>query len=321
VFVGALALLSTQLSEYWLFNVSSALVLGVVMLSLVLLSGYAGQVSLMQMTFVGIGALTMGRIAGGGSLFGLVAAAVVAGAFGALVALPALRLQDLYLALATLALAVFGQWAFDREAIFGRGGILAVDRIDLPGLSFASERAQLVLLAGMFAAVAVVVLAIRRGPYGRRLAAMRDSPAACATLGLNLVATKTAVFAISAAIAGVAGALYGGLRTTVSPADFLMLQSLFLFLAASIGGITTVVGALAGGAFLALLPEIQKEIGIESLQFFALGFGAILLADNPNGFGGYVADVGERLRGALDRFRRPAPVGEVRDVREMVTAP
>jgi branched-chain amino acid transport system permease protein len=316
VFVVAVGIVSTLLSDYWLFNASSALVLGIVMLSLVLLSGYAGQVSLMQMTFVGVGALAAGRLFDGSPL-GLVAAAVVAGAFGALVALPALRLQDLYLALATLALAVFAQWAWDREALFGRGGILAVDRFDLPGVSLSGERAQLVLLSVAFAAVAVVVLAIRRGPYGRRLAAMRDSPAACATLGLNLVATKTAVFAISAAIAGVAGALYGGLRTSVSPLDFQMLQSLFIFLAATIGGITTVAGALLGGVFLALLPEIEKEIGIDSLQFFALGVGAILLASNPNGFGGSFAELGTRVRTALAGMRRSTPAAEVRETAEI----
>jgi branched-chain amino acid transport system permease protein len=295
-FVAGIAVLATQLSDFWLFNTSSALVIGVVMLSLVLLSGYAGQVSLMQMTFVGVGALTFGKVAGGGSPLGLIAVVLVCGAFGALVALPALRLQDLYLALTTLAFALLGFWAFDKTWTFGQGGIFAVPRIELPGVSLSGERAQLVLLAVVFAVVAMLVLAIRRGPFGRRLAAMRDSPAACATLGLNMVTTKAAVFAMSAAIAGVAGALYGGLRTSVTANDFQMLQSLFVFLVASFGGITTVAGALLGGFFLALLPEIQKQIDIDSIQFFLIGGGAILLANEPNGFAGYLSLAGDWVR-------------------------
>jgi branched-chain amino acid transport system permease protein len=316
VFVAGIALLSTQLSDFWLFNTSSALVIGVVMLSLVLLSGYAGQVSLMQMTFVGVGALTFGKIASGGSPLGLIAVVLVCGAFGALVALPALRLQDLYLALTTLAFALLGFWAFDKTWTFGQGGIFAVPRIELPGVSLSGERAQLVLVAVVFAGVAMLVLAIRRGPFGRRLAAMRDSPAACATLGLNLVATKAAVFAISAAIAGVAGALYGGLRTSVTANDFQMLQSLFVFLVASFGGITTVAGALLGGFFLALLPEIQKQIDIDSIQFFLIGGGAIFLATEPNGFAGYLSNLSDLARKLTPSVLRP----RVRNIGEVVDA-
>ncbi|MER3453230.1 MAG: inner-membrane translocator, partial [Acidimicrobiia bacterium] len=208
VFVLAVASASTRLSEFWLFNVSSALVVATVLLSLVLLSGYGGQVSLMQMAFVGVGALAMGRLAGGGSPLGLLAAAGLAAAFGAVVAIPALRLQDLYLALTTLAFALFAEWAFNQPWLFDRGGLLAVPRLRIPGVSFDSERAQLILVASVFVLVALAVLSVRRGPWGRRLAAMKDSPVACATLGMNLVATKTAAFAASAAIAGLAGALY-----------------------------------------------------------------------------------------------------------------
>ncbi len=82
----------------------------------------------------------------------------------------------------------------------------------------------------MFAFVAVGVLALRRGPFGRRLAAMRDSQAACATLGLDVRRTKLAVFALSSAIAGLAGALYGGLGFTAGQLDFEPLYNVLLFL-------------------------------------------------------------------------------------------
>jgi branched-chain amino acid transport system permease protein len=308
VFIVLMLALSTLLSEFWLFNVGSALVLGIVMLSLVLLSGFAGHISLMQMTFVGFGAVTAGRMIGTGSIWSILVAGVVTAAFGALVALPALRLQPLYLALTTLAVALFGDWAFNQRWGFGgSGSTLTVPRLDLPGVSFRSEQAQVVLLSIAFCVFAVLVLAIRRGPFGRRLAAVRDSPVAAQMLGLNLVATKTAVFAVSAGIAGVAGALYGALRVTVSPNDFLFLQSLFVFLVACFGGLTTVIGALFGGVFLALLPEIDKHMPIESIRFFLIGVGAIALAQNPHGFGGNISEAGEKLRDAIARRRgRPA---------------
>jgi branched-chain amino acid transport system permease protein len=308
VFVLAMAVLSTLMSEFWLFNVNAALILGVVMLSLVLLSGFAGHISLMQMTFVGLGAIIAGRIFGTGSIWSILTAGAICAVAGALVALPALRLQPLYLALTTLAFALFGDWAFQQPWGFGgSGSSLTVPRLRMPGVSFRTEEAQLVLLAIVFALVAVVVLAIRRGPFGRRLAAVRDSPVAASMLGLNLVVTKTVVFAISAGIAGMAGALFAGLRVTVSPNDFVFVQSLFVFLVASFGGLTTVTGALFGGAFLALVPEVQKHVPIDSIQYFGIGIGAIALANNPHGFGGSISEAGQAIRGALQRRRGTAP--------------
>src|SRR5205823_12587109 len=179
-------------------------------------------------------------------------------------------------------------------------------RLKLPGLAVRSEEAQVVLAAVAFSLISILVLAIRRGPFGRRLTAMSDSEVACGTLGMNLVATKTTVFALSAAIAGMAGALFGGLRTSVSSPDFYMLQSLFVFLIATIGGMTTVSGALAGGVFLALIPEIQKLLGVENLQFVFIGIAAIFLAIDPNGFGGNISLLREQL---LARRRPPRAEG------------
>src|SRR5439155_9262678 len=155
---------------------------------------------------------------------------------------------------------------------------------------------QVVLVAVAFSLISILVLAIRRGPYGRRLTAMSDSEVACGTLGMNLVAAKTTVFALSAAIAGMAGALFGGLRTSVSSPDFYMLSSLFVFLIATIGGMTTASGALFGGVFFALIPEVQRRLGIENLQYVFIGVAAIFLAGDPNGFGGNISLLGERLR-------------------------
>ena len=113
--------------------------LGIVGLSLVLLTGYSGQVSLCQFSFMGIGAFVMGKIAGGGSLLGLLAATAICAAVGALVALPTIRLRDLYLALATFAFADAVANGFFTDAhIYGAGGVI-IGRIVLPGLSFGGD--------------------------------------------------------------------------------------------------------------------------------------------------------------------------------------
>src|SRR5207248_3607069 len=145
-------------------------------------------------------AFAMGRVAGGASPFGLLLAVVISGAVGALVALFAVRLSGLYLALATLAFAqAMDLCFFENSNVFGFGGKQAVGRMALFGVHFGGDRAFVVLLAIVFSLLGAAVLALRRGPFGRRLSAMSDSPAACATLGLNTTSTKLAVFAISAA--------------------------------------------------------------------------------------------------------------------------
>jgi branched-chain amino acid transport system permease protein len=164
----------------------------------------------------------------------------------------------------------------------------------------------------VFAACGIGVLALRRGPFGRRLVAMRESPAACATLGLSLTMTKLAVFALSSAMAGLAGAFYGGLRGQVGLNDFEMLQSLVLLLLVSVAGINTVTGALMGGVTFGMFPKIQRALpDVKALSFLGAGLGAIALGRNPNG---WTSDVGPNLqkaRDALRQARTPTPEVEV----------
>jgi branched-chain amino acid transport system permease protein len=203
------------------------------------------------------------------------------------VALPALRLQGLYLALVTFALAqVSAAVIFQDTRIYGLGGV-TVGRLEIAGIDFAGNEAFAVLCGIVFALVAIGVLALRRGSFGRRLAAMRDSQAACATLGMDVRRTKLAVFALSSAIAGLAGALHGGLGFTVSQLDFEPLFNVLLFLFAFVGGITTVTGALLGGLLFAALPLVQSEAEeFSGLVFAVIAVTALALGKQPNGLAG-----------------------------------
>ena len=200
-----------------LATLGEALVLGLLALSLVPLAGYAGQVSLCQWTFAGIGAVVMHRVMGGHSLLGLVAAAAVCGVAGGVVALPALRLRGVYLALATVAFAVLmDNTFFTATSIMGTDGNLSVGRPSLFGWHMTSNRSFDYFLAVVLALAVVGVGWLRRSTFGRRLVAMNDSPPAFAAMGLSATLTKFLIFALSAGLAGVAGALFGGLGTSVN---------------------------------------------------------------------------------------------------------
>ncbi len=261
-----------------------AVVFAIVMLSLVLLTGYGGYVSLSQFTFVGVGAAVVCKM-NTTSPIAIVAAVLVAAAVGAAVALPVLRLTGLYLALATLA---FGQLmdslVFQANFMFGFGGKLNAKRVSLLGYDFSDTGSYVFLTVAIFALVGIGLLTLRRGPVGRLLIALRDSPAACATLGLNQRWFRVAVFSGSAGIAGLAGALLAGLHGFAEPAGFKELQSLPLLLAAVVAGISTISGAFAGGMLLMLLPVLAAtNKSLSGLEFLVLGGGAILLSRDPNG--------------------------------------
>ena len=295
VLIVVVALAAPHLSNSNVVTGSKALIFALTLLSMVLLTGYGGQVSLCQLTFVGIGSYAMGTW-GGGSLVGVVIAVLLAAAAGAAVALPTLRLRGLYLALATFAFASAADLVFFNR-VFGAGGALAVPRLHLPGLSAPGNPGYLIELAVAFVGASLLVLAVRRGRYGRQLAALNDSPAACATLGVNINVTKLAVFAVSAGLAGFAGALFGGLRGQVGPNDFVALASLTMLLILRVGGINTVTGALFGGVVLASFPLLQEHVPSNwPLSYLLTGLAAVSIGRDPNGIGGRVAEAAERLR-------------------------
>ena len=274
-----------------LSTLTTGVSLGVVLLSLVLLTGYSGQVSLCQLTFAGLGAFAMSKVGGeGGAAIGLLAAVVLAAAVGALIALPALRLRGLYLALSTLAFAYCMDYVFfSNQETFGPSLSLEVEPVYIPGVDLTGQQAYFVFVCAVFAIAGIGVLWLRRSTLGRRLVAMGDSPAACATIGMSLTTTKLVVFAMSAGLAGLGGALLGGQQGLVGPTDFTLLGSITLLLLAVVMGIRTVTGMLFAGVALAYGPVLQSNVdSLRDVVSLAVGLGAIGIGLNPNGtFGGH----------------------------------
>jgi branched-chain amino acid transport system permease protein len=317
VVIALAAVLAPLLSTQPLFSLSSGLGLGIVGLSLVPLLGYGGQISLCQMTYAGVGALVYAHATSHGNLFGLVLAFVAAAFVGGLTALPAIRLRGLYLALATAAVAEFFDnffFALPSLTFFGykvpifRNGTLPTVRINVPGVDAGDDRVYFVMLAVIFVLVGIGVVALRRSRYGRMLIAMRESPAACAMLGLRLTTVKLAVFALSAGIAGIGGVVLAGLSNQVAPDSYSFFQSLPLLLLIMAGGVGLVSGAFFGavalGLFSALGAQSQLFSRISQLLPGLVGIG---LGQQPNGV---AADIGAGLSGlAKKRFGRAAPAG------------
>ena len=295
VFLVAVYELTGTLSEADTSRFGQALCLSLIMLSLVLLTGYGGDVSLCQMSFVGVGAIITARTFHGITPVSVVSAFLVTAAVGVLVAVPALRLRGLYLGLGTMAVAAaMDNMVFPTKLLgfkFFQGSIT----ITRPHL-LRTERAMVMAVAVTFVLTAMVVLAIRRGKYGRFLLASRDSQAACATLGFSTTTVRVLVFAVSAGLAGVAGVLYTGMRVSVGSDDFTYFKSLPILLFAAVAGLTSVSGALLGGLFYGTLPIIADRWPSQApLAYIVLLGGILALGGNPNGLVHQLFSAGRRV--------------------------
>jgi branched-chain amino acid transport system permease protein len=323
----AFAVVAVQFMHSGVMVVQAAegVAVGVVGLSVVLLTGYGGQISLAQYAFMGFGAWLFGQLSPGGSIWGLIGVGLVTAGLGAIVVLPTLRLRGLYLALTTLAFAELAFFMFFSQTSIMGSTDDPVPRVHLPGIRLSGGKSELVFECVVFALLALGLVTIRRGSIGRLLLATRDSSAACATLGGNLNLTKLAVFAAAAGIAGVGGALWGGVEGSVTSTSFEYQLGLSLVLLVYIWGIASPAAALLGGlSYCLVFPQIAGHLPERwaSVGLVLTGLGAVALGRNPNGTVGQISDAWQELRRVLTRRRPPADLawtdpsapGEVRDL-------
>ena len=303
------------------------IIYGIIALSLTLLTGYAGEINLAPVSFGAIATIIVFHLGLSGSgltqritLWGLILGIAVTAVVGGLIALPALRLRGLYLALATLAFGVFVSdmiiadiaphvfpifhWTY---SIFPNG-TLQIPALKIGPIDLSSSKTFLTASTCIFILIGIGLIALRRSNYGRRLTAMKDSPAAAATLGQNLIKLKLSVFMISAAIAGLGGVLLSSATGSVSDTTFIIFISLALVMLTVVGGIGSVAGALMGGilagtAFQALtstFTNLSTDHGgggfwsvMANLSLVAPALVGISLGRNPSGA---VPDIVDRYR-------------------------
>jgi branched-chain amino acid transport system permease protein len=247
-----------RLVPAYLTDVSLVLIYGLCGLSLMVLAGYTGLVSLGHAAFLGIGAYAHVYFVQDVGLPWIVsvalAAALTAGA-GVLVGLPALRMTGVYLTIATLAFAliiqeVFTRWDRVTHGLKGR----PVDKPVIFGVSFANDAAFYFLCLGVLIVGLWLTRNLLRSPTGRAWVAIRDSEIAAQSMGVNLAAYKTLAFAYSAALMGLAGALFAHKVGFLAPDIFSVLLSIQLLLMVVVGGLGSLHGAIFGAVFVALLP-------------------------------------------------------------------
>ena len=267
------------LSRYWLFLMTSLLAYVIALLGLKVLFGDAGQLSLGQAAFVGIGAYTAGIVSTNLKLtlpYELLLVIVVCAIVAGVIAVPALRVSGLRFALLTLAFAELFQW-FLREANGLTGGEqgLYVPPL-LMGPINGKSQTTVVILALVLAVIAsVLALHLPTTKVGRAMAAIRESPMAAESVGVSVWRTKLFAFIFAAVLAGVSGMLVAHSTGSLSPTSFDLFDSIYLLVALILGGLRSVVGAWIGAAYLVVVPALFTQANLDGV--YVVLSGAVLI--------------------------------------------
>jgi ABC-type branched-subunit amino acid transport system ATPase component/ABC-type branched-subunit amino acid transport system permease subunit len=286
-------------SQTFLFG--RMLVFAIVGLSVTMLTGWSGALSLGQFAIVGLGAMTTVFLHDRGMPYGAaVAYSVVAGTLVALlIGFPALRLRGLYLAVTTLSFAVAArEWFFTQPWFLGDGSVVFVQPGTTLGVDFDAQKTfYLVCLAGLVVA-AVATSRLRASGVGRSIIAVRDNERAAASFGISPAGTKLLAFALSGAIAAFGGSLLAGLTVQFGPGAFAPADSLAIVAMAVIGGLGSITGAVLGAVYVVGLPAALGATPAVKLATSGIGL-LVLLLFKPGGF----AQVAFRARDLLlERF-------------------
>ncbi len=266
VFLGTVGLVVFfRADQFWVFLVTQAVILSTIYLSITVITGFAGQISLCQGTFAAIGGFTVFQFAdrwGTSVLVAALAGAFIAAAAGALVALPVLRLGGVWLAIATLAFAYFFDAVMVKFSWVGGGNtsLLQGTRVPRPTLGpwdFANDKTFLALAVVVFAIVSVAVIQLREGTIGRTLRAIQGSEIAAQSIGIAPARARIIAFAVSAFIAGLGGALLSMHQQNVNYGNnFAPAAALFWLVLVVSLSVRTVEGAAQAGAAFSLFDAV-----------------------------------------------------------------
>jgi branched-chain amino acid transport system permease protein len=261
--------------------------LAVIFVSLVVATGYAGQISLGQAGYAGLGALFMAKLAADGVpwLLALVLGPMLVVPVGWVTGYPAIHRRGLYLALTTFATAaVVSRFVFAQPVFVGNLSVMRPT-------GFTDDHGFYVLELGCLLLALLLVYSLHTGPLGRALVAMRDSEAAALSAGIDVRRMKVFVFAASAGLAGLGGALTASASQSFNPTDFDPVQGLIWFAAVAVWGVDSAVGAVVGASALVAV-DAGTVPGVSGLF---IGVGAVLLGRYPGGIGAAVRRLGPSL--------------------------
>ena len=267
------------LKNYGIYLVSYWLVFVLANMGLNLTVGYAGQKSLGHAAFFGIGAYTVAIIMKAGFSFwlGLPVAAVGCFVIGLALGFPALRVQTIYLAFATLGFNT-AIWLVMRNEEWLTGGTFGINNVARPGLfglNLNSNLRYYYFVLGVTVLMGLLLWGLLRSPWGKAFTALRDNPIRAESLGVNIQAYTLLSFAIGAVYAGVAGALFASLVQFIEPAPFTVGASIMMYLMVVVGGPGYFFGPLLGSAVGVLLPEWLRFA--QAWYLFVFGSAVVVL--------------------------------------------
>ncbi len=333
-----LPLALTQASRQLLF--SEVLAFALLGISLVVLSGWNGQISLGQAALAGIGGLTAAALVAGRDLgvgisgasftlglpethffLAVPIAAAVTGVVAAIIGLGALRVRGFHLAIATLALALLGQqFLWRRPFLSGNSYTVSLPRAEGP-IDLAEQRTYYYLILVVLAAVIILVTRMRSTGVGRRWLAVRDNSTAASAYTISPSRTGIQAFVVSGVIAGLAGALMAGLYVSIGLTErFQIEDSITVIAIAVIGGAGTVVGPILGALWVVGLPAVWPTNTIVPLLTSSVGLLALLMYF-PGGFAHVVLSGRDQFL-AWYAARRPEPEPQPkREIASLLTRP
>jgi branched-chain amino acid transport system permease protein len=316
--IAALILAPMNFNRYGLFILSQWAVMTIAAMGLNLTLGYAGQVSLAQGAFVGIGAYAAAIMTSQGLplIAALGVAIVLCFAVGWMLGYPALRVQHHYLAFVTLAFSTLAFLVFRNEEWLTKGiyGISNIPRPSIFGIATNRPLPFYYVCLGSLGIVSLALWWLLRSPWGRAFVALRENPIRALSLGIDTRRYTLMAFAIGSALGGVAGALYAPLAQYVDPVPFNLSLSLDLLMMVIVGGAGFFFGPFLGAMIAVLLPEWLRFTQGYYLMLYAIAV-ILLLIWSPTGILGildrYLGERRTRIASALRAAARsklePAP--------------
>ena len=280
--VAAVLLCATPLflKNYGIYLLTYWLIFVIATMGLNLTVGYAGQKSLGHAAFFGIGAYTVALLlkAGFSWWLGVPAAALLCFTVGLVLGFPALRVQTIYLAFATLGFNT-AIWLLMRNEEWLTGGTFGINNIDRPsllGMPLEANRSYYYLVLAFTVVLGLLLWGLLRSPWGKAFTALRDNPIRAESLGVSIRSYTLLSFAIGAAYAGIAGALFASLVQFIEPAPFAVGASIMMYLMVVVGGPGYFLGPIVGAAVGVVVPEWLRDVPGVSDWYLPL-FGAAVV--------------------------------------------
>jgi branched-chain amino acid transport system permease protein len=297
----AALILGLSLSNFFYLTILvDATISAIAALGMFLLFGFAGQISIGQSAFFGVGAYTSAYFVtklGQPPIVGMLAAIALSGVFGWLVSRPMMRLTTNYLAMGTLAFGmicsvVFKQWYYLTGGV--DPGIVALAPFRIGSATFDNLRSMYWLVVGVLICVMLLTINLVHSRIGRALRALRVSEVAAAGLGVDVVRYKAITFTLAATMTGLAGCLFAHTQGTFNASSFDMQFSIDLLIMIVIGSVMTPWGALFGALFVTIAPNLLSDFEQYRLLIYGVIMTAVMIY-MPDGLGKGIVDAGARV--------------------------